>query len=101
MNITVDPERNEINALLEFAGNLEGKRVIEIGAGYGRLTWLYAPLAGEVVAVDPDPIRMARARNEIPEALSSRVSLLETTVEQYQTDWPHSLFDMALMSWSL
>ena len=38
MNITIDPERNEVDVLLDFAGNLEGKRVLEIGAGYGRLT---------------------------------------------------------------
>ena len=37
MSVTFDPERNEIDSLLEFAGDLEGKRVFEIGVGDGRL----------------------------------------------------------------
>lgn len=101
MSIRIDPEGNEIDSLLEFEPNLEGKRVLEVGAGYGRLTQRYARLAREVVAIDPDPSRMTRARIEMPEDLSEHVTLLETTVEQYQIDWPKSFFDIALMSWSL
>jgi ubiquinone/menaquinone biosynthesis C-methylase UbiE len=101
MNIKLDPERNEIDALLEYAEDLEGKRVLEIGAGYGRLTWRYAPYAGEVVAVDPDSARITRARNEIPKGLRGRVSLLETTLEEYQRGRQAAHFNLALMSWSL
>jgi ubiquinone/menaquinone biosynthesis C-methylase UbiE len=101
MNITIDPERNEINALLEFAGDLTGKRVLEIGAGYGRLTWRYASKTGEVVGIDPNPERIARAQNEMPKELRGRVSLLETTLEEYQPDGQAPLFDVALMSWAL
>ena len=67
MNVTIDPERNEVDALREFAGDLEGKRVLEIGAGYGRLTWRYASNAGEVVGIDPDPERIARAEAHFPQ----------------------------------
>jgi ubiquinone/menaquinone biosynthesis C-methylase UbiE len=101
MNITIDPERNEVDALLEFAGDLEGKRVLEIGAGYGRLTWRYASKAGEVVGIDPNPERIARAQNDIPKELRGRISLLETTLEEYQRDVQTPLFDIALMSWAL
>ena len=101
MTITRDPERNEIDALLEFTGELAGKRVLEIGAGAGRLTWRYASLAGEVVGIDPNPERMARARREIPKALQGRVTMLETTLEDYQRDAQAPPFDMALMSWVL
>ena len=101
MNITIDPEGNEIDALLKFAGNLESKRVLEIGAGYGRLTWRYAANAGEVVGVDPDPERIARARNEMPKELRGRIAMLETTLEEYQRDVQAPLFDVALMSWAL
>ena len=101
MNITIDPERNEINILLEFVGDLAGKRVLEIGAGSGRLTWRYASNAGEVVGIDPNPERIARARNEMPKELRGRVSLLETTLEEYQHGGQAPLFDVALMSWAL
>ena len=101
MSLTFDPERNEINALLEFAGELEGKRVFEIGAGDGRLTWRYAQHAGEVVAIDPTPDRVARAQKAVPKDLRSRVKIINTTLEDYQHDNQAPLFDVALMSWSL
>jgi predicted RNA methylase len=101
MSITFDPEKNEIDSLLEFAGDLEGKRIFEIGAGDGRLTWRYAALAGEVVGIDPIPDRIARAQEDIPKYLRDRVAMLETTLEEYQSDGQAPLFDVALMSWAL
>ena len=101
MNVTRDPERNEINALLEFAGDLAGKRVLEIGAGTGRLTWRYASLAGEVVGIDPKPERVATARDAMPKALQGRVVMLETELEEYARDAKPQPFDVALMSWVL
>ena len=101
MSVTFDPERNEIDSLLEFAGDLEGKRVFEIGAGDGRLTWRYAANAGEVVGIDPDPDRIALAQKDIPKDLRDRVAMLATTLEEYQNDGQASLFDVALMSWAL
>ena len=77
MDITFDPERNEIDALLEFVGDLAGKRVLEIGAGTGRLTWRYASRAGKVVAIDPNPKRIARAQNDIPKELHGRCDELK------------------------
>ena len=101
MDITRDPEGNEIKALLEFTGDLAGKRVIEIGAGSGRLTWRYASLAAEVVGIDPKPERVAAALEDMPEALLGRVTMLESTLEDYQRDAQAPLFDVALMSWAL
>ena len=101
MSIMFDPERNEINALLDFTGEMGGKRVFEIGAGDGRLTWRYAANAGEVVGIDPNPDRVARAQKDIPKDLQSRVTFLDTTLEAYQRDRQAPLFDVALMSWSL
>ena len=101
MNIRIDPERNEVDILLEFAGDWGGKRVLEIGAGYGRLTWRYASNAGEVVGIDPNPERITRAQREMPKALRGRITMLETTLEEYQRDAQTPLFDVALMSWAL
>lgn len=101
MSVTRDPERNEINALLEFSGDLTGKRVLEIGAGSGRLTWRYASLAGEVVGIDPKPERIAAARDKMPKALREHVVMLDTGLEDYARDAKAPLFDVALMSWVL
>jgi predicted RNA methylase len=100
-NISRDPEKNEINALLDFVGDLTGKRMLEIGAGTGRLTWRYAPLAAEVVGMDPKPERIATALKDMPKALQGRVTMLESTLEDYARKAQKSLFDMALMSWAL
>jgi len=101
MTITRDPERNEINALLEFTGALKGQRVLEIGAGNGRLTWRYASLAGEVVGIDPKPERIAQAHDDLPKGLLGHVVMLETTLEDFRRDAKGPLFDVALMSWAL
>ena len=96
-----DRERNEINALLDFTGDLTGKRVLEIGAGNGRLTWRYASLAAEVVGIDPKPERVTAALKDMPEELRGRVTMLEFTLEEYARSAQGSLFDVALMSWAL
>jgi ubiquinone/menaquinone biosynthesis C-methylase UbiE len=101
MSITFDPERYEINALFEFAGDLHGKRVFEIGAGDGRLTLRYAASAGEVVGIDPKSDRVASAQKAMPGDLRGHVTLLDTPLETYQLDDRAPLFDVALMSWSL
>ena len=101
MSLSFDPERNEIDALLEFAGDLQGRRVLEIGAGAGRLTWRYAAQAGQVVGVDPKPGQVNRALEEIPPDLQGRVTLLESGIQDYQHIHQGPPFDLALMSWSL
>ena len=75
--------------------------MLEIGAGYGRLTWRYAGNAGEVVGIDPSQERIARAHKEMPKELRGQVTILETTLEDYQPDGHAPLFDVALMSWAL
>jgi hypothetical protein len=39
MDMAHDPERNEINALLDFAGDLTDRRMLEIGGGYRWMNW--------------------------------------------------------------
>jgi ubiquinone/menaquinone biosynthesis C-methylase UbiE len=101
MSLSFDPERNEIDALLELAGNLQGRRVLEIGAGNGRLTWRYAAQAGQVLGIDPKAGQVARALEEMPKDLRNRVTFLEGGIEDYQHVHQEPPFDIALMSWSL
>jgi predicted RNA methylase len=101
MSLKFDPEKNEINHLLDFAGNLGRQRVLEIGAGVGRLTWRYAALAREVIAIDPNPERVTKAQADLPKDLQERVRFLETSIADYHLDPKEAPFDLALMSWSL
>jgi len=97
MPVQIDPENSEIKALLDFAGSFAGKRVLEIGCGDGRLTWLYADRAARVVAIDPDEEEIARAQKDRPHDL--RVEFRAVGIADYAA--PDAVFDVAILSWSL
>jgi predicted RNA methylase len=98
MPIRLDPEANEPAALVDFAGSFAGKRVLEIGCGDGRLTWLYAEGAARVVAIDPDADDIALAIRNCPLDLRERVEFRVAAILDFV---PSGKFDLALLSWSL
>ncbi len=98
MNIRIDPENSEIQALSQFADRFAGKRVLEVGCGDGRVTKLYAPFAASVHAIDPDPDDIAEAIAALPEELRHVVQYEATSIETYSTE---VLYDAVLLSWSL
>jgi len=98
MAIRHDPEDQETKALLDLAGDLTGKRVLEIGCGHGRLTWRYAGKAAHVTAIDPNPDKIKRAIREIPDKLRDKVTFQTVSLEQFVT---LDRFDLAILSWSL
>ena len=101
MSLKFDSKKNEINALLDFAGKLAGRRVLEISARVGRLTWRYAAHTALVIAIDPKLESITRSRKDMPDALRGRVRFLKTAIEDYHP-YPQSVpFDLALMSWSI
>lgn len=60
----LDRENVEIGMIRRLAP-LEGKRVLEIGCGDGRVTALLAEKPGGLVAIDPDGESIAEARENI------------------------------------
>jgi 2-polyprenyl-3-methyl-5-hydroxy-6-metoxy-1,4-benzoquinol methylase len=65
-----DEDGVEAAAIAELVP-LEGKRVLEVGCGKGRLTALAAARASRVCAFDPSEENVAAARAALlPEALS-------------------------------
>ena len=72
MTIRADPENNEPRALFALA-DVNGRRVLEIGCGDGRLTWRYADRAAHVTAIDPFEGSIMRAKENTPENLKNRV----------------------------
>jgi predicted RNA methylase len=97
-NVRIDPENSETSALAEFADNFAGKRVLEVGCGDGRVTWLYASHATVVHAIDPDQDDIAAARKGLPLGLKGKVYFEATSIEAFT---PETRFEAVLMSWSL
>jgi predicted RNA methylase len=77
--------------------DLTGKRVLEMGCGDGRFTYLYAHDAEYVLGVDPKREEIREARRARPQDLANRVRFrVAKTIKP-----PRRRFDIALFSWSL
>ena len=100
MPIRVDPEGNETRALFGSA-ELDGRSVLEIGCGDGRLTWRYASKAAHVTAIDPHEDSVIRAKASIPEDLRDRVDIMRADFERFAASSGPSAFDTVILSWSL
>jgi 2-polyprenyl-3-methyl-5-hydroxy-6-metoxy-1,4-benzoquinol methylase len=98
MTIRLDPEDSETKALHELA-DFNGKRILEIGCGDGRLTWRYADRAAQIVAIDPDADDIAAAIEDCPTHLRDRIEFRVSRIEDFEP--PQELFDLTLLSWSL
>ena len=93
MAVVEDPEGHEVDALRRVA-SFAGLRVLEIGAGDGRLTRRYADDAASIVAIDPEPDDIAVLREELP-GIDARAIGIEDLV------LPDGSIDVALFAWSL
>jgi len=98
MAFILDPEENETRAIHDLIA-FEGQRVLEIGAGDGRLTWRFAGRASEVLALDPDASRIARARDATPDTLRARVTF--DVADATCVELAPASFDVAVLSWSI
>jgi len=100
MTIQLDPEENETRAFLKFAGSLEGKSVLEIGSGDGRLTWRYADHVAHVTGIDPDAERFQKALAAFPSHLRDKVQLHNLGLEDFTAQAHTDQFDLAILAWS-
>jgi 2-polyprenyl-3-methyl-5-hydroxy-6-metoxy-1,4-benzoquinol methylase len=92
----VEVDRLEIDTVRELV-DIADKRVLEMGCGDGRFTFLYAHDAAYVLGVDPQ-------RDEIRHARRSRAAQLAKLVQfrvAKTISPPRRRFDVALFSWSL
>ena len=92
------PEHAELEALAQVA-DLRGLRVLELGAGDGRLTAAIARVASFVLATDPDEGAIAEARAALPEDLADQVEF--RVAEAAARDVGRGEFDAAFFTWSL
>ena len=58
----VDPEEREVEALKRLT-TFQGMNVLDVGCGEGRTARTIARTAASVIGIDPDPDRIALARD--------------------------------------
>jgi ubiquinone/menaquinone biosynthesis C-methylase UbiE len=78
---------------------LDGRRVLDVGCGEGRLTLFVADVAARVYAFDPNSERVAQARSSLSRAQARRVRLAVHDIAAL--DVRRRRFDVALCGWSL
>lgn len=98
MTFQKDPEHHETKYLKKFA-DFAGKRVLEVGCGEGRLTWLYADRVAHVTGIDPDHNALRVATYDRPSDQENRVHFANAQAEHLP--FRKETFDIALLSWSL
>jgi cyclopropane fatty-acyl-phospholipid synthase-like methyltransferase len=100
MTVEVDADGQETNALFALV-DFNGRHVLEIGSGDGRLTWRYATRAGRATAIEPFRPAHKRAVERLPADLRDRVALRNASFEEFAASSPPASFDIALLSWCL
>lgn len=79
-------------ALLAALGNLEGKRILDIGTGTGRVLELLGKTAAEGVGVDMSREMLAVARARLQRA--ELANCLVRQADMYQLPYPDAAFDV-------
>ena len=98
MTPVLDPEEAHLGALRRLV-DFQGRRVLELGCGDGRLTLGIAEDAASVLAFDPDAAAVERAQQSLPAELAERVSYRVASGKEIEFE-PLS-FDLVVFSWSL
>jgi SAM-dependent methyltransferase len=92
----VHVDRLELDTVRELV-DLTDKRVLEMGSGNGRFTFLYAEAAAYVLGIDPKRLEIGEARRARPASLTRSVKFrVAKTISP-----PRRPFEVALFSWSL
>ena len=86
-------------AAIAAVADLDGKRLLEVGCGDGRLTRFAAARASEVYAFDPDGELVAKAARALAPELLARVRFAVHDADAL--DQERRRFDLALCGWSL
>ncbi len=98
MAVRIDPDGVETGILHELV-DFQGKDVLEVGCGDGRMTWRFADAAKSVFAIDPAEPLVAMARGRTPPSLRSSVAFEVADVATL--DLPTAAYDVAVIAWSL
>lgn len=99
MALRIDPAKVEIR-MLQQAVDWEGKHVLEVGCGDGRLTQrILAMGPHRIMAIDTNAERIAKAKRNLPAPLKRMVTY--RAVQADEIKHPFSTYDIVLFSWVL
>ncbi len=93
-----DPEEREIKHIRQLGG-LEGRRVLELGCGEGRMTWRYSTLPKTITGIDPDFASLVKAMHTRPVSFVDQITFVQAKAERLP--FPTESFEAAVFSWSL
>jgi 2-polyprenyl-3-methyl-5-hydroxy-6-metoxy-1,4-benzoquinol methylase len=93
-----DPEGVEAAAIARLV-QLDGRHVLEVGCGGGRLTSFAAERAASLYAFDPDAANVEKAAAALPAEVRDRVRFAVHSAEALDVE--RARFDVALCGWSL
>lgn len=93
----IDPEQR-IPAAMQAAGPLEGRVLLDVGAGVGDRTIVYARLAAHVYALEPDPKALPILRGRIKSAGETNVTAVPGGAESIPLD--DDAVDVAYATWA-
>lgn len=85
--------------LIQRHVRLDGRRILEVGCGDGRLTREFAPRAASVVAIEPDASAVKVARRLTAAEGITNVSFRVGSAERVRLGTDP--FELVLFSWSL
>ena len=97
MTLQKDSERNETKYLHKFT-DFNGKHVLEIGCGEGRLTSEYAEATRSTVGIDLDADALRVVTIDRSSDLEDKVYFARAMSEQLP--FSKETFDIAILAWS-
>ncbi len=86
-----------VDGVLEFAGAGEGDRALEVGAGTGKATVLFAERGLQMVAIEPSAEMAAVARRNC--AAYENVTIEQTEFERYRPGGPSFRLVFSAQAW--
>ncbi len=92
-----DPNGIEARHLIA-AGNLAGKKMLDVGCGNGDFTWQFAALPRTIFAIDPD-LAALQAAHKDPRNTFPHVHLASASAESLP--FPAGAFEVAALTSSL
>lgn len=93
----IDPEE-QIPAAMQALAPIHGRELLDIGAGVGDRTILYARLASQVYALEPDLTALSLLRGRVRSSGATNVTILPAHVEAIPLG--ENSVDVAYATWS-
>jgi SAM-dependent methyltransferase len=97
MSRAIDPE-GRIPAAMQALAPIENRVMLDVGAGVGDRTLLYASLAAHVYALEPDPTAQALLRGRVKSSGASNITVVAAGAESIPLE--DNCVDVAYATWA-